>query len=80
MATFDASTARVMTSTGWTVGATVATHDYGQGVEAKVWTDSRWTVTARGAEIAKGQDKHPALAACDANEAAWAERDRRRAA
>ena len=49
------------------------------GVQATVTADCQWRVMAGARKVAEGTETHPALAACDANEVAWKERDRIRA-
>ncbi len=83
MSGFDMATQNVMRSCGWEIRGRHATLAYrtkaGEiAATASVRDDGAWTVrNAAGGVLAFGNGpEHPAGAACDANEAGWAERDR----
>lgn len=72
-ARFTPETTRVFRSLGWTVSEAsgVATRLAG-GVLSRVEAGGAWRVTRRRTVLGQGQESHPSLAGCDANEVHWA--------
>ena len=70
---FTASTARALSSCGWTVWTSSATRVEGV-VRLRVTLAGEWFARIKGDLVASGRCAEPSCAAMDANEFAWAYR------
>ena len=71
MTKIDAMTRRTMESCGWNVGDRAATKTYDTGAVGCVRADGSYTVSMERRIVARGTERHPALAAMECNKIGW---------